>query len=247
MKKRLHYLILALTLLSLLSACGSDTISVMDKNGSFVEVNADGSDSYSFKLSSDEEKTMEDVWDNPFIDVTEGAWYYDAIRYCYCNNLMRGTTQNTFSPYQMTSRAMIAATLWRMEGSPFVSGQNPFDDVSETQYYADAVTWAAQKGIVDGYSENLFGPDDPVTREQMAAIFYRYAAYRDYLNGEQDSLSRFTDAQDASEYAKDALSWAVANKVLNGMDEHTLDPRGNATRAQVAAILMFFCENIVEK
>lgn len=246
MKKRFVCFIFSIMLLALVSACGNSTMSVMDKNGKIVEVSAEGSDSYSFKLPSGGEN-LEEVWDNPFIDVVEGAWYYDAIRYCYSNNLMRGTTKNTFSPFLPTSRGMIAATLWRMEGCPSVSGQNPFADVPDTQYYADAVAWAAQKGIVDGYSADLFGPEDAVTREQMAAILYRYASYKDYGNGEQASLSRFTDAQDVSAYAESALSWAVANDILNGMEDHTLAPRGNATRAQVAAILMYFHKNIMEK
>lgn len=236
----------ALLVLSLLPACGNDAVSVMDKNGKVVEVTASGADTYTFKLPG-EGADAGTGWDNPFIDVTEGAWYYDAIRYCYINGLMRGTTKTTFSPYLPTSRGMIAATLWRMEGSPAVSAENPFADVPSTQYYADAITWAAQNGVVDGYSGGLFGPEDAVTREQMAAILYRYAGYKGYDTSQQASLSRFTDAQDASAYAQEALSWAVANDVVNGMEDHTLDPRGNATRAQVAALLMYFRENIAKR
>lgn len=247
MKKKLLCLFFsAIFLLILLPACGNSTVAVMDKNGKIVEVDTDGLDSYTFKLPSNT-GDPENSWDNPFIDVTEGVWFYDAVHYCYINHLMRGTTKNTFSPYLPTSRGMIAATLWRMEGQPAVSGQNPFDDVSDTQYYADAITWAAQKGIVDGYSAVLFGPEDAVTREQMAAILYRYASYKDYGDKGPASLSRFTDAQDISAYAEEALSWAVSNDILNGMEEHTLVPRGNATRAQVAAILTHFHKNIMEK
>lgn len=247
MKKKLLCRILSVVLLlCLLPACGSDAVSVMDKNGKIVEVTADGSDTYSFQLSNNGSGS-EDSWDNPFVDVTEGAWYYDAIRYCYIHGLMRGTTKTTFSPYLPTSRGMIAATLWRMEGSPAASRPNTFADVPDSQYYTEAITWAAEKGIVDGYSDELFGPEDAITREQMAAVLYRYASYKDYDDGRQASLSRFTDAQNASAYAQPALSWAVANDIINGMEDHTIDPRGDATRAQVASILMYYRENIAKK
>ncbi len=244
-KKLLCHVLSSALLLALLPSCGNGAVSVMDKNGEIIEVTADGSDTYTFSLPA--ESRTADNWNNPFIDVSEGAWYYDAVRYCYIHTLMRGTTKTTFSPYQPASRGMIAATLWRMEGSPAASGRNPFADVPDSQYYANAVTWAAEKGIVDGYSDELFGPEDAITREQMAAILYRYASYKDYDNGKQASLDRFTDAQEASAYAENALRWAVANNIINGMEEHALNPRGDAARAQVAAILMYFRENIAKK
>lgn len=245
-KKTLCLVFSAMLLSALLPACGNSAVSVMDKNGKTVEVTASGADTYTFKLPGEGAEPLES-WDNPFIDVTEGAWYYDAIRYCYINNLMRGTTKNTFSPYLPTSRGMIAATIWRLEGCPAVSLPNTFIDVPDTQYYAEAIAWAAEKGIVDGYSVEFFGPEDAVTREQMAAILYRYAAYKDYDTARQEPLNRFTDAQDASAYAEEALRWAVASDIISGMEDHTLVPRGNATRAQVAALLMYFRENIAKQ
>ncbi len=238
---RLLALVLAL---ALLPACSSGDLTVIDQNGESIKISATENGSYAFKLPSDQQ-TLPEEWANPFIDVMNGSWYYDAVRYCYENGIMRGTSHNTFSPNLATSRGMIVATLWRLEGSPHI-GQNPFLDVPEDVYYADAVAWAASHGIVDGYSDTLFGPEDPITREQLAAILYRYAAFNAYDTNARVSLDNFDDAFTASAYAEDALSWATAHKILNGTADGLLIPRGEATRAQVATILMGWCQNFKE-
>ena len=143
-KKHFFSRLLALSMaLLLLPACAANTdMTITDQNGKEIEVSSAGNDTYTFKVPTS--KPLANGWDNPFIDVTEGAWYYDAVRYCYENSLMRGTTENTFSPNAPTSRAMIVAILWRLEGSPS-AGRNTFRDVPENQYYADAVAWAASQ------------------------------------------------------------------------------------------------------
>lgn len=241
MKKYKHLLALLLAL-AMLPACQSD-MTITDQNGKAIEVSAAGDDTYTFNLP--EKSVIEDGWDNPFIDVEEGDWFYDPVRYCYVNGLMRGTTQNTFSPDLSTSRAMIVSILWRLEGSP-ETGNNPFADVPAERYYAPAVAWADSEGIVSGYSEESFGPDDAVTREQMAAILYRYGNYKGWDLSEDVTLDGFSDAYTASGYAQPAIYWAVAHGILSGTDENLLDPQGNATRAQVASILMRVRENMVK-
>lgn len=236
-------LFLLLLSAAFLSACKQEDMTVIDQNGKTIRVSATADGSYAFKLPSQQSLPEED-WKNPFIDVAKGSWYYDAIRYCYENGIMFGTSSTTFSPDRSTSRGMIVATIWRMEGSPTI-GQNPFLDVPADAYYADAVAWAASHGIVDGYSETLFGPEDAITREQLAAILYRYAAFQSYDTKTKASLSSFEDAFSASAYAEDALSWAVAEDIVHGADG-LLMPRGEATRAQVASIWMNWCENFAK-
>lgn len=237
-------LLICLLSTSLFSACGKKDMTVIDQNGKAVHISATEDGAYAFKLPS-QQSLPQEGWQNPFVDVAEGAWYYDAIRYCYENGIMFGTSDTTFSPNHSTSRGMIVATLWRMEGSPHI-GQNPFADVAEDAYYADAVAWAASHGIVDGYSETLFGPEDAITREQLAAILYRYADFQAYDTSIKAALSSFEDAYSVSAYAENALSWAVAQDIVNGTTDGLLMPRGEATRAQVAAIWMNWCKNFAE-
>lgn len=227
------------------SACGNQELTVVDQNGKSVRVSAAADGSYAFKVPSGEQQLTIEEWKNPFIDVSKSAWFFDAVRYCYESGIMHGTSETTFSPNLATSRSMIVATLWRMEGSPHI-GQNPFSDVTADMYYADAVAWAASHGIVDGYSETIFGPEDPITREQLASILYRYADFQSYDTKERASLASFADADTASAYAEDALSWAAAHEIINGTSEGLLIPRGEATRAQVATILMGWCQNFSE-
>ena len=138
---------------------------------------------------------------------------------------------------------MVVAILHRYEGSP-AAGAPSFQDVSPQQYYAGAVAWAAANGVVSGYSEDAFGPDEMITREQMAAILYRYAQYKGLDVSGRADLSVFSDAGQISSYAVDAMSWARSSGLIAGVDSHTLQPGGSATRGQVAAILMRFCKNI---
>ena len=185
--------------------------------------------------------------DVPFTDISENDWFYADVAYVYANGLMAGTSMITFSPNVTTTRGMIVTILYRLEGEPTLSGICPFDDVKSGLYYEKAITWAAAKGIVSGYGSDLFGPDDPITREQMAVILFRYAHYKglDVSAGEDTNILSYNDALDISEYAFPAMQWICGESILNGSDGNLM-PRGSATRAQVAAILHRFCENILK-
>ena len=180
----------------------------------------------------------------PFEDVGTDAWYSDAVAYVYRNGLMSGTSGSTFSPDAAITRAQLVTILWRMAGSPQVNGLMDFDDVSQDAYYAEAVRWAASEGIAGGYGNGLFGSDDPITREQMAAILYRFAQHMGYdvSIGEDTNILSYTDALDVSGYAVAALQWACGAGIIRGTgDGSTLTPQGGATRAQAAVILTRFC------
>ena len=181
----------------------------------------------------------------PFTDVRETDWFYDDVVFAYENGLFSGTTATTFSPYASMTRAMLVTVLYRLEGEPAVTGRSGFSDVTIGSYYEAAVTWAADNGIVNGTNATTFSPSENVTREQMAAILCRYAQYKQYGTSASASLSAFSDAAAVSTYAKAPLSWAVAEKLVNGTDGKLL-PRASATRAQVAAILHRFVENITK-
>jgi hypothetical protein len=185
-------------------------------------------------------------WVNPFSDVKEADWFYDDAAFVAAKSLMSGTSATTFAPHANTSRGMIVTILYRLEGQPAVTGANPFDDVQSGKYYESAIIWAAQNGIVSGYGNGKFGPDDDITREQMAAILYNYAKYKGYDVTASADLSKFTDSGKLSGYAVTALSWANANGLVTGKGNGILDPQGNAERCQVAAILHRFCENVVK-
>lgn len=181
----------------------------------------------------------------PFTDVRETDWFYDDVVFAYENGLFSGTTATTFSPYAPMTRAMLVTVLYRLEGEPAVTGRSGFSDVTIGSYYEAAVTWAADNGIVNGTSAVTFSPSENVTREQMAAILCRYAQYKQYGTSASASLNAFSDAAAVSTYAKAPLSWAVSEKLVNGTDGKLL-PRASATRAQVAAILHRFVENITK-
>lgn len=182
---------------------------------------------------------------SPFGDVQSTDWYYDEVQYVYENGLMSGTSATTFSPDATTTRGMIVTILHRLEGTPAVSTSGTFADVTAGRYYTDAVEWASANGIVGGYGNGRFGPNDPITREQMAAILYRYAAYKEYdVSGAAD-LSGYSDASSISSYARIAMQWANHSGLVNGTSGATLSPQGSATRAQVAVILYRFCEEVL--
>lgn len=185
---------------------------------------------------------------NPFTDVKSTDWFYEDVMYAYENGLMNGTSATTFSPYVDTTRGMIVTILYRLEGEPMVSGACPFTDVKSGSYYEKAIIWAAENGIVSGYGNGTFGPDDNITREQMAAILYRYAKYRnvDVSVGEATNILSYDDAFSISEYAIPALQWACGTGLINGTSASTLSPQGIANRAQIAAILHRFCKNILK-
>ena len=182
----------------------------------------------------------------PFADVSSTQWFYDAVSYVYSHNLMNGIGDATFDPSGTTTRGMIVTILYRYEGSP-TAGMSGFSDVAARQYYAAPVAWAAAHGIVNGYPNGTFVPNAPITREQFAAILYRYAQYKGFdVSGKADLYAAFTDAGQVSGYARDAMAWANYEGLINGVTTTTLQPGGSATRAQAAAILMRFCENITQ-
>ncbi|WP_130868400.1 S-layer homology domain-containing protein [Intestinimonas massiliensis (ex Afouda et al. 2020)] len=180
----------------------------------------------------------------PFADVADGTWYADAVRYVYQQGLMTGTSEDRFSPDVTTNRAMLVTILYRLEGSPTVTGTASFPDVAAGQWYTDAVIWASANGIVTGYDNGSFGPEDTITREQMATIFYRYNRYKGYDRTAQAALSGYADAGQVSSYAAEAMGWAIGTGLITGTSDTTLSPAGFATRAQAAVILTRFCQTM---
>lgn len=183
-----------------------------------------------------------------FDDVLPDNWAYEAVEYVNGKGLMSGVGGGSFSPGQPTTRGMLVTILYRMEGEPEYenTGTIRFTDVNDDAWYAKGVYWAAENGIVKGVGDGRYLPEDPVTREQMAAIFHRYAGYKGYDVTAQGDLSAFTDAASVGDWAREALIWAVDKGLINGMGDGTVNPRGTATRAQTAAILMRFCETVAK-
>ena len=179
---------------------------------------------------------------NPFTDISEKDWFYGDVMFVYENGLMLGTSKTLFSPHGTAMRGMMATILWRMEGSPVPKGKNSFTDVEAVKWYADAITWTAENGIFAGYGKDKFCPDDPITREQLAAIFYRYADYKGYDLTVKGDLDKFKDADKITDYAKTAMQWAVGSGLVKGKSGNLLDPQGTATRAEIAAMLHRFIE-----
>ena len=220
-----------------------DTVKVVDKDGKDVSVTVkDGKYVFTMPASA---VTVTATFKAetpapsglPFTDVKSGNWFYDAVKYAYAQGLMTGTSATTFAPNGTMNRAMIVTVLYRLEKSPAVTGASKFTDVPAGQWYSDAVAWAAANKIVNGYDETTFGPMNAVTREQMAAILFRYEQYKGLENVTlEENLNRFPDQNKISAYAIPALQWAVGQKIINGNADGTLDPTGTATRAQVAQI-----------
>lgn len=227
-----------------------DELAVTDSIGRELDVQYKGSGKYTFKMPASWVKIEASFRTRrmPFADVAENAWYTDAVRYVYEHDLMDGIGSTTFAPDATTSRAMIATILWRMAGSPAVNGSIGFSDVADGQWYSEAIRWAASEGIVDGYGNGSFGPNDPITREQFAAMLWRYAASAGYdvSIGESTNILSYADATNVSEYAIPAMQWACGSGVITGISEATLVPLGEATRAQAATMLMRFCEKYVK-
>lgn len=181
---------------------------------------------------------------HPFTDVADTDWYNSAVQYVYEHGMMSGTGNGKFSPDETTTRGMIVTILHRLEGTPSANGV-AFSDVASGKWYSEAVSWASSKDIVNGYGNGIFGPEDTITREQMAAILYRYANYKDYDVSASTSLSKYIDSTQTSSYAAESMAWANATGLIAGTSSTTLSPKGRATRAQAATILMRFCENVV--
>ena len=185
-----------------------------------------------------------DIVVNPFTDVSEKDWFYNDAMFVYKNGLMLGTSKTLFSPHGTVTRGMMATILWRMEGSLAPKDENSFTDVEAGMWYADAITWTTENGIFAGYSKDKFGPDDPITREQLTAILYRYADYKGYKLTVMENLDKFEDADKITDYAKMVMQWAVGNGLIKGKSENLLDPQGTATRAEISAMLHRFIEKV---
>ena len=229
-----------------------DELTVTDKNGDSVKLTDKGDGKYTFqmpasKVTVEAEFTAVEPEPEglPFTDVTSGDWFYDAVAYMYDKGMMEGTTDTTFAPAMNLTRSMIAQVLYNLEERPEAPGAAGFPDVAAGAWYADAVNWAAARGIVKGYDTGAFGPEDSVTREQLAAILYRYAQAKGYDTTQGGMAVReFSDSASISDWAQTAMSWAVNAQVLSGKGNGVLDPQGTATRAEVAQMLMNFGEHV---
>lgn len=217
-------------------------------NGKEVEVKDNGDGTYTFKMPSADAKIVvtfaedpdwEPAPEMPFTDVNEGDWFYDVVLYAYDNGLMTGVSATEFAPNQTTTRGMIVSMLARLEGVTNAEDAG-FADVAANDWYATAVNWAASVGVVNGYEDNTFRPNAPITREQMAAILYNYADYKGYDVSARADLSDYADAASISSWAEDVLAWANAEGLINGMTATTIDPQGATTRAQTAAMFERF-------
>lgn len=239
--------------------CTLDGLTVTDKNGREIAVKDKGSGKYTFTMPASKvtvsvtfteigtsySNCLRDetcpIW--PFTDASTTVWYHDSVHYCIENGLMSGYGNSLFGPNDNLSRAQLAQILYNKEGQPAVTGGSGFTDVADGAWYADAVTWAAANGIVAGYGNGLFGPNDPITREQLVVMFWRYAEFKGCDTTQEGMIIReFSDYGSISGYAMDAMTWAVNTGVISGYEDKTLHPQANATRAQVAQMLKNFLE-----
>ena len=226
------------------------TLTVTDKDGNKISVTDKGNGKYTFTMPDGKvtvsatftavEEVPEQV--GSFTDVDTADWFAEAVQYMLDNKMMNGITDTTFGPDNTTTRGMIVTILYRLEGEPDAAASN-FTDVAANMYYADAVAWAQANNIVNGITTTTFGPDNAITREQMAAILYRYAIYKGYYTANQSNLSaQFSDYNQISSYAVVPMSWAHANGIIAGTTATTLNPTGTATRAQITVMLARFCQ-----
>ena len=227
------------------------TLTVTDRFGDAVKVTENADGTYTFTMPNGQVtvkatfvETQEPAPAMPFTDVHEGDWFYEEVLYAYENGLMNGVGDNRFAPNSATTRGMLVTILYRLEGEPAVTGEAGFDDVGDT-WYTDAVIWAAANDIVNGIGDNQFGPENTLTREQLVTMLYRYAEAAGYDVSAAADLSGYPDAGKVQTYAQEAMSWAVAEGIVEGMDGN-LNPAGNASRAQIATILMRFCEDVAQ-
>ena len=220
-------------------------LSVKAEDGTKIDVyEAIKEDTYYFFMP-DQAVTVSAIFaydypDMPFTDVNSNSWYFNAVEFVYNKGIMQGVSSTKFSPNGTVTRGMLVTMLWRMAGEPYVGGGS-FDDVASGSYYATAVAWAAKNGIVDGYNSTRFGPNDAVTREQIATMLYRYAKWLGYSTS-GSSLAGYSDASSVSSWAKDAMGWAVKNSVVTGVTATKLNPTSSATRAETAQMFMNFYE-----
>ena len=222
-------------------------VAVTDRFGEAVAVTENADGTYTFTMPNGQ-VTVTVTFEQaplPFHDVTEGDWFYDAVRYAYETGLMDGVGDSLFAPNSQTTRAQLVTILYRLEGEPEVSGTSGFTDVEAGTWYTDAVAWAAANGIVNGTTDTTFAPGEDITREQLVTVLYRYAESKGYDVSASADLSGYPDAGQVQDYAQPAMAWAVAEDIVEGVDGN-LNPTGDATRAQIATILMRFCEGVAK-
>ena len=188
-------------------------------------------------IPGDDEFTMS------FDDVKKTDWFYNAIGFAFEKGLMNGTSDKTFEPYGKATRAMVATVLWRMAGKPAVVEDISFKDVIPGHWYENAIKWAKNSGIANGLAEDLFGPDEFITREQLVTFIYRYANAKEIKKENSADISLFTDAEKISDFAIDAFNWAIGTGIITGKGENNLDPHGYATSAELATMLKRFFDN----
>ena len=227
-----------------------DTLTVTEKDGTAVEITRTADNKYTFTMPASQvtigvsfQESVSPV--DSFVDVDENAWYYQAVQYMVEKGLMSGTSATTFSPNTTLSRGMIAQMLYALEGKPSTQGSS-FPDVASGAWYADAAAWAQANQVITGYDNGAFGPDDPLTREQLTLILYNYARLKGYKVSAQGDLSAFVDGHTTSSWAQESMTWAVGAGLLSGKGLGMLYPTGTATRAEVAQIMMNFCESVAK-
>ena len=229
-----------------------DELVVTDSRGNEIDLDARSATRFTFTMPSGKvtveasfirEGGQTQIPQTTFADVPASAWYYDAVEYVYENGLMSGVSGGWFAPNDTLTRAMLVQTLYAMEGRPAAASAG-FADVASGDWYASAVNWAAANGVVSGVSETGFGPNNALTREQLALILYRFAQYKGYdVTGTSD-LAAYADGSSVSGWAAEAMGWAVDAGLISGVGGNQIAPTGTASRAQVAQILMNFCENV---
>lgn len=229
-----------------------DTLEAEDLSGDTVRLQEKDAWRYTFTMPDSQvvvtasfQKGGSAEWNLPFTDITPEDWFYEAAGYVYQNGLMLGTTETTFAPQVTTNRGMIVTILHRLEGAP-AAGTGGFTDVPADMYCASAVAWANANGIVNGYGNGKFGPRNTITRQQLAAILYRYAEFKGYSTGSRGDLTEYADSTAISAYAEEAMSWAVGNVLLFGDQAGLLSPQAGATRAQAAFALTGLCLDLAE-
>jgi REP element-mobilizing transposase RayT len=198
-------------------------------------------DFYTIGIAEENEQI---IWKNPFEDVNEEDWYYNAVKYVNENNLFKGITETKFGPRSPMTRGMMVTVLWRMEKEPVVNYLMMYKDVKQEEYYTEAIRWATSEKIIQGYSTTEFKPDEMLTRQEMVTMLYRYAMYKnmDISVGKEIDLTKFVDSNAIADYAIDALTWGIGNNVIKGMSEISLAPVTLTARCEVAVVIMRFLQ-----
>lgn len=228
-------------------ALSSATVTISDNGGGSTGGGSTGGGGGSSGGDTDIQDPDTPLTDLPFVDVPSDAWFEDAVYGAYEKGLMNGTDATHFSPQTSLSRAMLAQVLYSLSSKPSINVDQLsalFDDVLRNSWYTDAVYWAREEGVLTGYDAQTFGPEDPITREQLALALYQYSAVKGYDTGVHSDLSAFADRDRASSWAEHALCWAVEHRIMSGKGDGILDPTGTATRAEVAQMLMSYLENV---